>query len=341
MSEKLSDRFNRTIGAKPKSLWLSSEDPVRFERLLPERDLPLLAKPNMSDIDLAAWAAASRGPVAERLTRAGGILFRGFSIRSVEEFERLCRAVSPVLMDYSERSTPRSEVSGKIYTSTEYPADQNIPFHNELSYAQRWPLKIWFFSLKPAAQGGETPIADSRAVFRRIPPAIRDRFIEKNVMYVRNFGSGLGLSWREVFQTEEKAVVEDHCRRADIEFEWGPGERLRTKAIRPAVAQHPQTGDIVWFNQAHLHHISSLPAAERTSLLEVISQDELPFNTFYGDGTEIADEDLDEIRQAYQEAAVYFPWEEGDVLMLDNMLVAHGRTSYTGPRKIVVAMAEA
>ena len=40
------------------------------------------------------------------------------------------------------------------------------------------------------------------------------------------------------------------------------------------------------------------------------------------------------------EQAVAFPWERGDILMLDNMLVAHGRKPFTGPRKILVGMAE-
>jgi alpha-ketoglutarate-dependent taurine dioxygenase len=36
--------------------------------------------------------------------------------------------------------------------------------------------------------------------------------------------------------------------------------------------------------------------------------------------------------------AISFRWERGDVLLLDNYLVAHGRNPYEGPRKILVAM---
>jgi alpha-ketoglutarate-dependent taurine dioxygenase len=42
----------------------------------------------------------------------------------------------------------------------------------------------------------------------------------------------------------------------------------------------------------------------------------------------------------YREAAVCFAWQKGDLLMVDNMLVAHGRAPFTGPRRILVAMAE-
>jgi alpha-ketoglutarate-dependent taurine dioxygenase len=340
MSERLRDSFNRLAKQQPKPVSLLEQSPVRFERLAAGRALPLLASPGVSDLDLPAWAAESRDRIDEQLLQAGGILFRGFGIASIEEFERLCAALSPALMDYSERSTPRSEVSGKVYTSTEYPADQEIPLHNELSYAHQWPRKIWFLCLRAAAEGGETPIADSRAVYGLIPEAVRERFVERQVMYVRNFGTGLGLSWSEVFQTEDRGVVEEHCAEAGIELEWGPGDRLRTRAVRPAVTRHPRTGDLVWFNQAHLHHVSSLPAEQRQALLEVVSPEELPFNTYYGDGTEIGEEELAEVRRAYGQATVRFAWQPGDVLMLDNVLSAHGRAPYTGDRKIVVAMAE-
>jgi alpha-ketoglutarate-dependent taurine dioxygenase len=49
---------------------------------------------------------------------------------------------------------------------------------------------------------------------------------------------------------------------------------------------------------------------------------------------------LDEIREVYRKAAVTFTWEKGDILMLDNFLASHGRESFVGPRKILVAMAE-
>jgi alpha-ketoglutarate-dependent taurine dioxygenase len=326
-------------GTRPRSLSLADHGAVRFERLDSASELPVLARPNLEELALEAWARGHREVVDERLLGAGGIVFRGFGLASAAEFEAFCAALAPELMGYDERSTPRREVEGKVYTSTEYPADQHIPMHNELSYASHWPQKIWFFCLEPPEEGGATPIADSRLVYRSIAPVVRQRFAEKGVMYVRNFGHGLGLSWQEVFQTDDPAALEGYCREAGIEVEWRSGDRLRTRSVRPAVARHPRTGEELWFNQAHLHHVSSLPAAVRESLLEVVAEEELPFNTFYGDGTEIGEAELDEVRCAYAEASIRFPWQGGDILMIDNLLVAHGRDPYTGPRKILVTMA--
>jgi alpha-ketoglutarate-dependent taurine dioxygenase len=158
-------------------------------------------------------------------------------------------------------------------------------------------------------------------------------------MYVRNYGDGLGLPWHEVFQTTERDEVEEHCRRAEIVCEWKGGDRLCTRQVRPAVRTHPKSGEWVWFNHALFFHVSSLDAETRDAFAG-LSADELPFNTLFGDGTSIDVSLMEEIREAYKQATVSFAWQMGDVLMLDNMLVAHGREPFVGPRKVVVAMAD-
>src|SRR5262249_21300199 len=242
-------------------------------------------------------------------------------------------------LPYRERSSPRTRVSNNIYTSTDYPANRSIFLHNENSYQLTWPMKIFFFCMTPSIRGGETPIADCRKVFGRIDLKIRQRFIEKNWMLVRNFGNGLSLPWQSVFQTEDKSAVETYCLNARIETEWR-GDCLRTRQVRRAVAQHPATGEIVWFNHAAFFHVSTLEPSAREALLEGLEEEDLPNNTYYGDGSPIELSVLDEIREAYRSETVSFPWQKGDVLMLDNMLVAHGRRPYVGQRDILVAMTE-
>ena len=199
-------------------------------------------------------------------------------------------------------------------------------------------MRIWFYCVKAAERGGETPIADSRRVFQRIDPGIRQRFIEREVLYVRHYGEGLDLSWENVFQTTSRSEVEAYCRGAGIEWQWGDAGRLRTRQRCQAVATHPKTGETVWFNQAHLFHVSSLEAEVRRSLVSTVNPGDLPRNAYYGDGAEIDDSCLDEIRACYRQEAVIFPWQAGDVLMLDNMLTAHARDPYEGERRILVAM---
>jgi alpha-ketoglutarate-dependent taurine dioxygenase len=159
-------------------------------------------------------------------------------------------------------------------------------------------------------------------------------------MYVRNYGDHLGLPWQEVFQTHSKAMVEAHCLRASIEVEWKDRDRLRTRQVRPAIRRHPKTGEHIWFNHALFFHVSSLEASVRESIISGIPEGELPYNTYYGDGSAIEVEVLNRIREAYQLETVSFDWQRGDILMVDNMLVAHGRESYEGERKIAVVMGD-
>jgi alpha-ketoglutarate-dependent taurine dioxygenase len=289
---------------------------------------PVLAVPPVGiDVDAA---------LAER----GAVLFRGFAVASADDFERFARAITPGLVDYQFGSTPRSRIQGRIYTSTEYPAHQHIPMHNEQSYTTEWPLKIWFCCMRPATEGGATPLADSRAVYRRIPRRIRDAFEARKLMYVRNYGGGLDVPWQQVFGTDDRGEVERYCRQAGISYEWKADGELRTRQVCQASAAHPRTREVVWFNQAHLFHVSSLPPSTREGLLAALPASELPRNAYFGDGAPIEDGALDEIRDVYRHLAGDVAWRAGDLVLADNMLVAHGRAPYQGPRAILVAMAE-
>jgi alpha-ketoglutarate-dependent taurine dioxygenase len=281
-----------------------------------------------------------RQAVDQALVDHGGVLFRGYEVAGSEGFRAFARAFGHPLVSYDFGSTPRTRVSDGVYSSTEYPAHQQIPLHNEQSYTRDWPMKIWFHCQLAAALGGETPIADSRKVYRRVDAGIRERFCARGLLYVRNYGNGLDLPWQRVFDTNDPGAVEAYCAAHGIAHEWTRDGELRTRQIAQATMRHPYSHEMVWFNQAHLFHPSALEPAVREALLEVVDHDELPRNVYYGDGNPIEDGVLDEIRGVYAELQVVFPWQSGDVLMLDNMLVAHGRTAFTGDRKVIVAMAE-
>lgn len=318
---------------------LSSHELVKMDYFAEGQTLPLVIQPGVGQINLETWLVNQRIQVEAELLKHGAILFRGFGVDSIEHFEKIVRLVDQDLLEYHERSTPRSEVSSKIYSSTEYPADMSIPFHNENSYSHSWPRRLWFFCVNPATRGGATPLADSRRVYQLIDAEVRRKFTQQQVMYVRNYGNGVDLTWQEVFQTKDKLAVERYCLQQNMSWEWKEEGRLTTKQVRQAVTTHPQTGETVWFNQAHLFHISSLPEVVQETLVDLFNKEELPRNAYYGDGTPIELPVLTEIREAFQSVAVQFPWETGDVVVIDNVLVAHAREPYEGPRKIVVAMA--
>ena len=338
-NKRAESNFKRFTSVKPKAISLPEDRVVRTGHLQPSMQTPLVLQPNVAEFDLADWAKANTDFIERELLKHGALLFRGFKLSSAADFERFALTLSPQLFNENGEH-PREAVSGNVYTPVFYPADQQLLWHNENSFNRQWPMKIWFCCCTPPEKGGETPIVDSRKVFELIDPRIREQFIAKGVMYVRNYGENLGLSWRAVFQTGSKAEVERRCRSESIDFEWKSGDRLKTRSVRPAVGKHPRTGELVWFNQAQHWHLSCLDRTTRESLQAVFEEEELPRNCYYGDGSVIEDSVMDEILETYRKLEVTFSWQKWDILMLDNMLSAHGRNPFTGERKLFVAMGE-
>jgi alpha-ketoglutarate-dependent taurine dioxygenase len=263
---------------------------------------------------------------------------RGFDVGGVDGFEAGVRALCGELLPYTERSSPRHSVKGNVYTSTDYPATEGIFFHNENSYQTSWPTTLFFYCIQQPRALGATPLSDTRQVLKKLDPSVREEFISRGWMLVRNFDSEFGLPWQTVFNTEDRAEVTRYCAANGIDAQWRADGRLRTTSVRTAVHRHPRTGDEVWFNHVAFFHISTLPADTQEGLRELFAAEDLPSNTYFGDGQPIPDDVMEHVRSCYQSAGSRFGYREGDVLIVDNMLTAHAREPFTPPRKIVVAM---
>jgi hypothetical protein len=301
--------------------------------------LPILLDVEASGMGAVHWAEEYQHDIQSLIEATGAVLIRGLKVPGSTHFGKILSTLfGSELLEYTYRSTPRTELRGNVYTATEYPATEVIPQHNENSYSRHWPNRIGFMCLLPSETGGETPIGDSRVIYNMLPKSLRDKFEEKGVMYVRNY-SVVDLPWSVVFQTEDKSEVEKYCNANDLKFEWLENDTLRTTQVNPATAVHPRTGEKIWFNQAHLFHASSMGKEVAETLIASFGERNLPRNSYYGDGSPIEPEVLETIRSAYEQTKIKFLWQKNDLLLLDNMLFTHGRESYTGPRKVLVGMA--
>jgi len=323
---------------QPRAVVLPSQGLIKTSYLDSQTTFPLVVQPAVSDLHPVEWVRNNAEFIETNLVKHGAILFRDFKINSVAEFEGCATAMcSELFAEYGD--LPREGNSRKVYHSTPYPPQKAILFHNESSHMHRWPMKQFFYCVQAAQEGGETPIVDCRKVYKSLDPEIIDEFKRRKIMYVRNFTDGLDVSWQEFFKTTDRAAVEDYCREAGMDFQWKK-DGLRIRQVCAAVANHPKTHEPVFFNQLQLHHVSCLEPAVRSSLLTLFGEENLPRNVYYGDGAPIADSVIEELCRVYWDIAVSFAWQAGDILMLDNMLSAHARNPYVGPRKIVVAMGE-
>lgn len=311
---------------------------IGVEDLQDVQGTPLLLNVDGEGVRATDWAAENCEHVERLLLENGALLIRGLKFVGSQQFgTALSTLFGEDLIQYVYRSTPRTELRGNVYTATEYHPDQIIPQHNENSYSNRWAMRVGFLCTVPSQTGGATPICDSRKVYAQVPDAIRDRFERNGVMYVRNY-SEIDVPWMDVFQTTDRSDVETFCKANQLEFEWLEGG-LRTCQVNQASAFHPDNGDKVWFNQAHLFHITNLEPEIRDALLSTMGERGLPRNTYYGDGAPIDVGTLDAVRAAYERNTLRFDWQRNDLLLLDNMLYSHGRETYSGNRQVLVGMA--
>jgi alpha-ketoglutarate-dependent taurine dioxygenase len=330
----------KSLGAiRRKVVDLANFNPVRESQLSDDQPLPLILEPATDQVDLADWVQNNREYLDQKRSQHGGVLFRGFGLQNAQDFERVAAALCNEL--YAEYGDlPREGVAGKVYTSTPYPEDKSILYHNESSHMSRWPSKINFFCVTVAKEGGATPIVDCRRVYQGLDPDVRQKFQEKGLTYVRNFSEGLDVSWQRFFSTDDKSVVENSCRDFGMTCEWHGKDELRVRQRCQAVLKHPKTGELSFFNQVQLHHVHCLEPAVRQSLLSIFKREDLPRHVYYGDGSPIEDSVMDHVGEVYEKYAVRFQWKQGDLVSLDNMITAHARDPYVGPRKIVVALGD-
>ena len=290
----------------------------------------------------------------QNLLRYGGILFRGFPLENADDFAACIRHLGTgKSLDYIGGDSPRNKIQEGIYTSTEAPPSIKIPLHNELSFVELHPKHIYFFCEIPSKLGGSTIIADSRKIYHAVSNEIKDKFIKKRLRYescyyfksrLMNFVNALQpshKSWIQVFETESKEEVERKCREHKFDYQWQKNGWLKISQVRPATLVHPETGEEIWFNQAHLYDFNpKLLGAWRYIAAKVFycQKHTKLHQVFFADLDPIPREDLYHIMDVLDEHTISFPWEKGDLLLLDNLLTMHGRGTFKGKRRILTSM---
>lgn len=315
----------------------NAEQGIACTDLVPGKPFPRLVQPGASKNSETSQLAREREFLLQELEHSGALLFRGFALATTDDFEAFARMLCGKLInEYGD--LPHDRYTDFIYTSTPYPAHLPILWHNEASHTSRWPQYILFYCRQPALEGGETTLLDGRNMYQHLRPELRERFQQKKLQYVRNFVEGIDVPWQDFFHTQSREEVEERSRREQVICEWYGDGSLKTSRVCEAIKTNLRTGEKSWFNQLLLHHLACLEPATREALLSLFPADRLPRQVYYGDGTAIEDEIVHELLQLFEEHSVNLKLRVGDVLLLDNTLMAHGRAPFVGERKIMVAM---
>lgn len=185
-----------------------------------------------------------------------------------------------------------------------------------------------------------TAVADSQEVLRALPAGIVDRFEKEGWSLVRNYTETIGVTLADSFGTADRAAVEEYCEARGITYAWQDDGGLRTRQRAAAVLRHPVTGRRGWFNQIAFLNEWTLDPVIREYLTFEFGEDGLPFNSLHGEGEPLDEDTVLTINSVYEKHTLREPWRDGDLLIVDNLRMAHSREPYEGEREIAVVLGD-
>lgn len=322
-----------------------------------KEQFPLILQPEREGLSFSEFLVQieqEKEAIQRQLLEKGAILFRNFPIENEFDFEKVIQTLQfGEFIDYIGGDSPRTKITQGVYTSTEAPAHFKLPLHNELSFVKNFPQHIYFYCQVPPQVKGETIIADARKVYKALDPQVRERFEKKGLKYVSCYYSQSRLmdyinriqrshkTWLDVFETADKKDVERKCLENEFEFKWNQNDWIQISQTRPATYVHPETGEKVWFNQAHLYDFNPkfLGFWKYLAVKAFYCRKHMKLHeVFFANSSPIPREDLYHILDVLDANTVYFPWQRRDLLVLDNVLTMHGREKFSGKRRILTAM---
>ncbi|MEV0257602.1 TauD/TfdA family dioxygenase [Streptomyces sp. NPDC050732] len=268
----------------------------------------------------AGFAELYEAGLDQLLADAGHLLIRGFD-PGVEEFNELVRR-------YSSRTTldPARTFHGDAAQKVDSGHDP-IGLHLENGATPFAPDLLWFHCVKAARSGSETTVCDGFRVWDALSERSRELFTAQPVKYTRNVpkemwqrlaahlaGGGLHPAQMEV--SSLYALANDG---ADATFtEEADGSLTYTYTVYVA---HPTR----W----------STRTAWANSLLGPSFNYEAPEIRF-ADGSPIPDAVIAEYSEVTEAVTEEIAWQDGDIVLIDNSRVMHGRRAITDPDRTIL-----
>ena len=301
---------------------------------------------NASNADRLAFVEAEREKILRLVQTHGAVLLRGWGSATAADFSALNSTIYGVEhFDMACSAGPRTEVANRVFTANEAPPSEQIPMHSEMAQCDAPPEHIAFFCEVAPTTGGATPIIHSHLVaayLREKHPALAEKLKALGVRYVRvmpeetDSTSALGKSWRISLGVKTREEAEEKLRASETEFEWLPGNFLRTVSrVGPALVVDERSGNEVFFTAAEttLNHAPS--GLDKNGVQRPVKA------IIFGDNTELSAEEcaaLSEVGDFMERNKVAFRWQAGDALLLNNATVMHSREDFVPPRRILAAL---
>lgn len=285
-----------------------------------------------------AWVQRNLATLEQQLQVHGAILFRSFPLHEPVEFDRFIEAFGYENFPYEKSlsNAVRTNYTPRVFSANEAPSEITIYLHHEMAQTPIFPAKIFFCCWHAADEGGATPLCRSDVLFERMQkecPQFASDCEAKGLKYTNvmpshdDASSGMGRSWQKTFGVDTQELAEARLRELNYSWEWLDDGCLRaTTPVLPAVRELPD-GRKVFFNQ--LIAAFSGWKDSRNDPSKAIT---------FGDGQPLDRDTVMRVAAMAEELTFDLPWQPGDIALVDNILVMHGRRTFRGTRKILASL---
>jgi len=315
---------------------------IKEQKVFDDLPFPLILSPTEAFKDKEGqfwneWVKKNLKVIEGLLLRYGAILFRGFPLEKPEDFDQFAKAYGyDPFLDVGG-SGLRYGVVGNVYTASETNPPFIIPLHHEMAHIKDYPYILFFYCDIPAKEGGNTPIALSNAIYRKMSDRDPDfvRRLEKEGMRysrvapnVNDERNPYGRTWQSTCFTSNREEAEKNVKALGFDFEWlEDGAMKITSEILPAIRVHKGNGKTMWFNSSFHYSIMGQYKGDTNNL-----------RAKFPNGDRISDETIEILNQVMDEVRVSFKWQHTDVVMIDNRAVLHSKDAFKElPRRILVS----
>lgn len=301
--------------------------------------------------------------VQAELLRHGALMIRGFGVRTIEDFERAWGGAFQLRQDYryTLKEAGRKRLSRFVVNSNYSRAHGAVGvyrFHHENMHLPRSESPDWlaFCCLQAPRTGGETGVLNTASAFDQLSRPLQDKLLESRQRFKLLIPRQL---WEEEFHALDPRGVATACEALGYDavrvtdasvqfcFERSCAEQHRLNGRRSVLldrSAYGVTGDFLRAFRAYhatlrapMHH--GLQRTWESSGAAVIVAARRFIKTRIERVWLALDRDeRAELSWACARQAAAVPYQVGDILLVDNILVEHTAMPWTGDRRIVVAM---
>jgi len=325
---------------------------------LPGTVSPLALRPTENDhapldldsvVDTIKALQAQDGILTKQLASHGSLLFRGLPINGAHDFSKFAHAFGYKPHEIIGIVVDRPILAPNIAPANEAPKEVLVYNHNESPQVPHAPEYIFFYSHKAPHKGGESPISSSLELFHRaqqeIPEFISElaeKGILSRVTYKVDQQYKGGATLKQAFGKLVEPEDDEATRRSKIEaqiarygrgkhttWRWTDDGGLVLEHRLPAIRTQPKTELPTLFTGLAAYYKNAKVNGAGRNITQQL----------YGDGTAIPEKYLAHLAKITDEIRVLHKWQQGDVLVFDNIIAQHGREPWEGEQGDRVIMA--